>query len=71
VPFCKGIPDNHRTVMFEGNREAGLEAALRPAAMEEEIHLPLQASPIRDLKGMVIVVNGHVRGSGPVIETRR
>jgi len=45
----------------DGNSSAGLEAALRPAAMEGETHLPPQTSPIGDSKGLVIAVNCYRR----------
>jgi hypothetical protein len=47
------------TLYLTCNRSAGLEAALRPAAMEGATHLPLQTSPTRDSEGLVIAVNAY------------
>jgi hypothetical protein len=64
----KGCPGKHSAGGWEtregsisrGNRSAGLEAALRPAATERETHLPLGSSPIRDSGMLVFSVNGNL-----------
>jgi hypothetical protein len=45
------------------NRSTGLEAALRPAGMEDETHLPVQNPLIGDSEGLVISVNGYAESN--------